>query len=374
MSDTIDPLQEAFELQNLQSNTSLLEYGLRLGLIEEKQNGQIIMELLNIKLMSSSQIFRTIVLELLMRLGVFVSATGLVKSAIDSHGDTPDAEDGMKCLYVISIIAHQIMNFDELSIRTINRILMSIAIILFSLTSSNTTQPCEDMKKFKQRIKNQLAVDYYLWCLLFAMDLVLTCTSPLHINLEQEYGYELNISHVVFTTCCVINLNASMQIMGHGRLVPLIFGSPLIFLDAGDSITMAKGLFLFLHYLLFWSAKWRDLVDCNHSMLCEAGVCKLLSKEKGNLWFIVWKSMRKLYHWRMEEGLDDEGWFLLLDPPASHSDPVGVSNTTENEAPTDDRGQDQEHQLADYTGRVVYLQSRNPLLTSLAAIILMVWR
>lgn len=384
-------IQEALELQNFQINSTLLDYGLNTGLIERLSNGQMIMGLLNIKLMSGSQVVRSVLLEFFMRLGVFVSATSLVKMAIDSDQQDTDAEDGIRGLYILSIVAHQVVNFDSTNIRTINRLLMSMAILLFSITTPNSP-PCENMKNFKQKIRKRLAIDYYLWCLLFAMDLVLTCSSPLHINLEQEYGTELNVSHVMLSSYCVIHLSKSLQMIGHGRLSPLIMGTPLLFLDAGDSMSAFKGLSLFLYYLCFWCSDWRELVDWNHLMLCDAGVCNVLSNERGTLRQIKKKAKLKFDDWLIEHGLDDEGWFILLDPPTHRGNesivtPSGVNSENEGtqSAETNHEGteetsitateQERSHlREVDYSGRAIYLQSRNPLLTSLAAIIIIVWK
>lgn len=376
-NEIVSPIiQEAFELLNLQiNNSTLLDYGLHTGLIERLTNGQMIMSLLNIKLMTGGEMFKSVLIEFLIRLGIFISASSFVKTAIESNVQNQDADDGILGLYVFSILIHQITNFDTVSLRTINRLLMTMAILLFSITTPNSA-PCESMRNFKKRMKRRLIVDYYLWCLLFAMDLILTCSSPLHINLEQEYGIEFNIAHLILTVYCVLHLSKSMQMIGHGRLTPLILGTPLLFLDAGDSISSAKGTLLFMYYARFWLSDWRELVDWNHVMLCEAGVCSVLCNGRGDLSHIRREAKTKFHDWLLEHGLDDNGWFILLDPPANMTN--GSIVTDSGTQPDTDENEDEDARPAtseilierDYTGRAIYLRSRNPLLTSLAAVII----
>lgn len=383
----VNTLQESFELYNLQTNSSLLDYGLQMGFIERTKNGEMTIDSLNIKLMSGSQVVQSVLLEILMRLGVYLSATGLIKLAIENDSDDLDSEDSLKALYIISVFVHQFVNFDHKTIfRSINRSLMCIAIILFSLTTSNT-KPCEDMKKFKHTIRHRLYGDYYLWSLLFCIDLVLTCSSPLHISIEQFYGTELNMMSNFITAYCVIHLSHSMQFIGNGRLIPIIFGTPLIFLDSSDDITLVKGLFLVLYYICFWCSDWRELADWNHPLIHDAGCCKILNQKPcKRLRFLIRDARRKFDEWRHEEGLNDEGWFLLLDPPAEQrTNPTTLDNIApiegddteevgEEEDQNDDSNQRQQQLQIDFSNRLIYLQSRNPLLIWLATIILIVWK
>lgn len=409
MSETL-MLQEAFELQHLQNNGSLLEYGLRTGLIGAVSDSYMFIDQLNIKLMSQSQIVSLVLLELLVRLGVFVSTTGLVKLCIDPiHEDDRAREGGLKVLYVLAMVTHQTLNFNTFSIRTVNRLLMSLAIILFSLTTF-TERSCKDMERFKHRIGRRLSIDYYMWCTMFAMGLVLTCSSPIHINLEYEYGHESHIVLVIITLICASSLGSRMMLIGQGRLSPLILGTPMVFLDAGDYITIVKAIILFIYYIGFWSLDWREAVDWNHAMICQSGVCRLLSKQAGTYEELRKAASSKFDMWRMSEGLDDDGWFILLDPTSStHDDASPESRSSEEETNSDhDQAEDQqeaseqqqqqqqqtdneeeddddEHidallndlnerdHLVLRASRVIYLQSRHPLLTSLAALMLLVW-
>ena len=424
-------LLEAFELQNLQTNTSLLEYGLQMGFIKLRtHSGRLTMELLNAYPMSPWKLVQSLLLETFMRLGIFIPAIGLVKLALDSDSDsnqtstttattTPNRhsssesnhhEGTLRLFYVLFIIAHQFSYFDDTSIRSMHRLFMCIAIILFSWTTTNSP-PCKDMIKFKKKIQHKLRIDYYLWCLLLAMDLVSTCSTPVHISPERYYGIESHMVQVLLSTFCVSHLSCSMRMIGHGRLVPIIIGTPLIFLDAGEDITLVKAITLVCCYLCFWCLDWRELVDWNHTMLCEAGICKILASEQGNLKHIARTAKRKFDYWRMEEGLDDDGWFILLDAPAAQSsvrsqqaretseqaDEDSSQESTSNQAAeeetpssssssssssSDEQTEPNSHrdqnvtrqQLLDYSERLVYLQSRNPLLTSLAAIMLMIWK
>lgn len=401
-------LQEAFELQSFQiNNSTLLDYGLHTGLISRSSNGQMIMSLLNIKLMSGGDVVKSVLMELFLRLGIFVSATSLIKMAIDSDTQDPDVEDVIRGIYILSVLFHQSINFNSTNLRNINRLLMSVAILLFNITTPNSP-PCENMKNFKHKIRKRLTFDYYLWCLLFAMDLVLTWSSPLHIDLEQAYGTELNISHIMLSSYCVIHLSRSMQMIGHGRLTPLIIGTPLLFLDAGDSVSAVKALALVLYYLCFWCSDWRELVDWNHLLLCEAGVCSVLSSEQGNLKQIRSRAKTKFDDWLIEHGLDDEGWFIVFDSPShvrngtiidenessdtnqnesepeietEETEPPEGSNDEQNEnnptfRSTSDHESDSNNQPRDsnISGRVIYLPSRHPLLTTLAAILIIVWK
>lgn len=390
----VKTLQEAFELYNLETNSSLLNFGLNMGLIEKTTNNDMTMNSLNIKLMSESQVIQSVLLEVLMRLGIYLSATGLVKLSIQTDFDDPDTEDTLRGFYILSVVVHQLVNFQETStFRSLNRALMSIAIILFSITTTNT-KPCQDMKEFMFKIRHRLWGDYYLWMLLFAIDLVLTCSSPILLNIEQFYGLELNISNFI-TAYCVIHLAHSMQMIGNGRLTPLIVGTPLLFLDAGDNITLVKGLFLTMYYLCFWCSDWRELVDWHHSLIHDAGVCKIFNQSPNKrLRLLLREARQKFDDWRLEEGLDDEGWFLLLDAPPElpqQSTRQQQSSTATNrtnphqeddqpnfeelevEGENEDREEEDEQHL-DYAGRVIYLQSRNPLLVWLATIILIVWK
>lgn len=388
-------LQEASELYNLEiSNSTLLDYGLRMGFINCSSSGHIIIDSLNMKLMSDGQIIKGILIEALVRLGIFLSACNLVKIAIDSKpnqrsqttasqarpqmiDEYEDIREGCIGLYVLAILVHQVSSFDETSIRTLNRMSMTIAMILFTVTSADT-KPCENMRKFKHKIRHRLMVDYYLWFLLLAMDFVLTCSSPFHTNLENVYGIELNLSHIVLSLYCSMHLSDTMQMIGQGGLTPLILGTPLIFLDAGDNITPVKAVILGFYYFRFYCSEWRELIDWNHSLLCQADICKILSQESGNLTQIIEKAKSKFDHWRTEEGLDDDGWFLILDPPLnqvnlSHEDAAN-ENDDEDDEPSEGRANRNEQQIVDYTDRAIYLQSRNPLLTSLAVVMLLVWQ
>jgi hypothetical protein len=429
-----DSLHEAFELFNLEThnNSSLLSYGLNLGFIERRPNdGRLTIELLNLYPMSKEKFTESLIYEFLIRLGIFIPATNSIKIAIDVGDEDNNREQFLKSLYIISIVLNSIVQFDEISIRTINRLLLSVAIILFSLTKIDS-RPCADMRKFKQKIRRQLLIDYYLWCLLFAMSFVLTCASSVFINLERVHGIDLHFIQLILNNLVALHLCSSIAMIGHGRLVPLIIGTPLLFLDVGDEITLAKGACLAVSYFFFWLSDWREMVDWNHLMLCEAGVCKILNTEPGNLKQIFKKAKNKFDEWRVEEGLDDDGWFILLDTPTNNLAPDGTTirphandssssagtspESSENnqqevnnddsednerqdehnhgEPPEDDTGErlDEDdgeeeaeldddnqnvqpgRQLIDYSERVIYLQSRNPLLTSLAAIMLIVWK
>lgn len=433
-----DSLHEAFELFNLEThnNSTLLSYGLNLGFIERRPNdGRLTIELLNLYPMSKDKFAENLLFEFLIRLGIFIPATNSVKIAIDVGDGNHDREHIIKCLYILSIILNQIVNFDEISIRTINRLLLSVAIILFSLTRIDS-RPCADMIKFKQKIRRRLLIDYYLWCLLFAMSFVLTCASPVYINLERVHGIDLHIIQMILNKFAALHLCSSIGMIGYGRLIPLIIGTPLLFLDVGDEITLAKATCLAISYFFFWLSDWREMVDWNHTMLCEAGICKILNTEPGNLKHVFKKAKSKFDEWRVEEGLDDDGWFILLDAPtnnlthdgttirpnandssssSSSSSPSSSTGTTPessenpqetNESTSDNEGEQNEddedrngepeeqddgvegaeeeldedenmmhgRQLIDYSDRVIYLQSRNPLLTSLAAIMLIVWK
>jgi hypothetical protein len=415
-----DSLHEAIELFNLEahSNSSLLNYGLNLGFIERRPNdGRLTIELLNLYPMSKDKVAENLLFEFLIRLGIFIPATNSVKIAIDLDEGDKDREYTFKCLYILSIILNQIFNFDEISIRTINRLLLSVAIILFSLTKIDS-RPCADMRKFKQRIRRRLLIDYYLWCLLFAMSFVLTCASSVFINLERVNGIDLHFIQLVLNKFVALHLCSSMGMIGYGRLIPLIIGTPLLFLDVGDEITLAKATCLAVSYFFFWLSDWREMVDWNHSMLCEAGICKILNTEPGNLKQVFRKAKNKFDEWRVEEGLDDDGWFILLDTPTNNPTPettirpqpsessssVGQrSGSSENDQEFNEGDEDEDHDrepeeeqdddgvdeepvddnenlmpggrhLIDFSDRVIYLQSRNPLLTSLAAIMLIVWK
>lgn len=402
----VDPIHEAIELYNLQTNSTLLDYGLQMGFIEKTKNGVMNVALLNMKLLSGAQVVQSVVLEIIMRLGVYLSATGLVKLAIETDIVNTNLEDTLRSLYIFSVVVHQYVNFEATTIfRSLNRSSMCIAIVLFSLTTSNK-KPCKDMIRFRHTIRHRLYVDYYLWSLLFAIDLALTCSSPLHISIEQFFGMELNMVSNFITAYCVLHLSYSMQIIGCGRLTPVVFGTPLIFLDASDDITLVKGLFLGIYYLCFWCSDWRELADWNHSLIHEAGVCKILNqKPYKRLRHIIKEARQKFDEWRLEEGLYDEGWFLVLDPPAEQrTNPATINDVVEfddDDAEVDDddditeigaenghiddnnpqeidgnveRGREEEQQLINYADRVIYLQSRNPLLVWLAAIILIVWK
>jgi len=382
----IEVVREALEIQNLQTNTSLLDYGLHLGLFERSTSGQVIAGSLNLKVLSPVVVVVNLSLELLVRLGIFVSATGLVGQAIVPATTNPKNADKLRCLYVFSAATHQIMNFDVTSIRTVNRLLMSIVIMLFGLRAS-ISQPCEDLRKFMLRISYRLRIDYYLWCLLLAMDLVLTWSSTIHINLEQEYGTEINISHIMLSSYCVIQLSSSMLVIGNGLLTLLIMGTPLMFLDAGDNITVAKGISLFLYYLCFWSSDWRELFDWNHPILCKAEICKTLSTHPGDIKTVVREAAQKFDNWRIEEGLDDDGCFIAFDPPfvrssdttdanlnADQSIDLQNNSSDNDEEASGSSGQQPEERLTFDTSQAIYLQSRNPLLLTLAAIIIVIWK
>lgn len=417
-------IHEASELYNLQTqtNSSLLEFGLNLGFIERRPiDGRLTIESLNVFPSSSRKLFERLMTEFVLRLGMFIPATSLVNIAIQSNPHDPDREDALRCVYIFSILLHQIVNYDKTSVRTINRLLVCVAIILFSLTTTNS-KPCNNMESFKKKIRTRLLVDYYLWTITLAMSYVLTCTSPLYINLELTHGIEMHTYHTLVTVFCVMHLCINMRLIGYGRLAPLIEGTSLLFLDAGDDITPMKCAVLFLLYLRFWASDWRELVDWNHSMLCEAGICELLNEGTGKLSAKVEKAKRKFDDWRLEEGMDDDGWFILLDAPArgtttfrapnesssdgtnsvdantthsddqinrntggnneqnqthSDSDEIDQENDDENSEEEDDDDDDDDamngQQVID-SERVIYLQSRNPLLTSLAIIILVLWK
>lgn len=369
--------------------------------------------------MNSYDALNSVVLEVFMRLCIFFPATSLVKMAIDLENPEPSKEITIRNIYILSIITHQLANCDEISIRTLNRLLMCTAITLFCLTI-RSSQPCEDMKKFKRKIQQRLELDYFLWCLLFAMDLVLTYSSSFRINLEFAYGVDFHMFHILLSSFTIVHLSRLMRITGNGKLMPLVAGTPMLFLDAGSDITVVKSFLLLLCYICFWCSDWRELVDWNHSMMCDAGICKLLNTENGTLRSVELLARSKFDEWRFEEGLDDDGWFILLEPPSTRStsnvvrinngeqgstneeDSNGNNETsdetnregaqhqgtwTDTEAATgDEQGseiEDNEYQhqtyaadqqLIDYTDRVIYLQSRNPLLTSLAAIMLVLWK
>lgn len=433
----VESLKEAFQLQSLSTNSSatLLEYCLQMGFVEKRlDDDRILMRTLNVYPMSDNRLVGSLAIEILVRLGIFIPATGLVKLAIDDSSRGSIAQDNeyekaRYLIYILSILVHQFINFDKVSVRTINRLLMCLAIILFSLSSTNSP-PCDDMKKFKFKIRRRLQIDYYLWSLLLAMNFILTWTSPMHINPELAYATEMHLLHQLWTCLCCLQLCLNMKIIGNGRLNPIIVGTPLMFLDIGDEISVIKSSSLILCYIMFWCLDWRELVDWNHPMLCEAGICKLLNTEGGNLRHLAGKARQKFEYWLMEEGIDDDGWFILLDPPiaargsganstvlrpqSNHessrnaadedrdhdNNPNGHNSSTsetssvgdeafldeeeeeyesdEDEEEEEDEGEEDivggHRRLIDMNDRVIYLQSRNPLLTSLAALMLLVWK
>lgn len=449
-----ESLKEAFQLQSLSTNSTatLLEYCLKMGFVEKRlDDDRILMKSLNVYPMSESRLVGSLAIEILARLGILIPATGLVKLAIDDSSRSSVAQDKeyektRYLIYILSILLHQFINFDKVSVRTINRLLMCLAIILFSLSSTNSP-PCDDMKQFKTRIRRRLQTDYYFWTLLLAMNFVLTWTSPMHINPEFAYVTEMHLFHQLWTCLCCVQMCLNMKLIGNGRLNPIIVGTPLMFLDIGDEISIIKCSSLVLCYIMFWCLDWRELVDWNHPMLCEAGICKLLKTERGNFSHLAGRARQKFELWLMEEGIDDEGWFILLDPPiaargaganstvfrpqSNHESSSGqadhrldgddyiqptttttttnisqtgpninqdnISSTTSDESSMNQETRDEDgghntdeatddgqddgddlygigQPLVDMNDRVIYLQSRNPLLTSLAALMLLVWK
>lgn len=432
-----DSLRETFELFNLETNlnSSLLSYGLNLGFIERRPaDDRLSIVNLNIYPTNENKLVFGLLIELIVRVGIFIPASNLIRVAIEFGDKDNDRDNLMKCFYIMATILHQVINFDETSMRTINRVLLCVAVTLFSLTKIDS-KPCEDMVRFKQKIKRRLLTDYYLWCLMLAMTFVLTFASTIVINPERVQGYDIHFYQMALNCFVSLHLSNSMRIIGYGRLIPLIIGTPLLFYDVGDEVTAIKALSLGTTYLLFWLSDWREMVDWNHSMLCEAGICKILNAEPGNLKHKFRKAKGKFDEWRLEEGLDDDGWFMLLDAPTNipTTPPSGSQGapTSSRSRPNDtsapattpngdhrqqvplvteagsseghdqgaddsesrshgsslDEGQeavaggllvDEDNEmfgrLIDFSDRVIYLPSRNPLLTSLAAIVLIVWK